>query len=254
VPHAWWRRARQHFGIDAPRMAVRTHLPWPWRLVAGAIVVAIVGGMWWWGFDFGQIFGGLNRKEVEARIASLETHASQLKNEASELRARATQAESDLAMTKAALATISKQALAQQNESTQLKEEIAFLQKLVSDSNKQPGLSIQNVSVERESADRWRYSLLVVRGGNPRDEFDGHLALSVALNAGEPAAAQRAGGLTLPDDQPDQAAALKLRFKYYQRVEGSFQVPAGTAPKALTVRAFESGQSTPRATRNATIS
>ncbi len=254
MPHAWWRRARQHFGIDAPRVAVRTRLPWPWRLVAGAIVVAIVGGMWWWGFDFGQIFGGFNRKEVEARVASLEAQAVQLKGEASELRSRATQAESDLAMTKAALATVSKQALDQQSEATQLKEELAFLQKLVSDSNKQTGLSIQNVSVERESANRWHYSLLVVRGGNPRDEFDGHLALSVDLNVGEPSAAQRPGGLTLPDDQPDQAAALKLRFKYYQRVEGSFRVPAGTAPRALTVRAFESGQSTPRATRNTTIS
>lgn len=210
--------------------------------------------MWWWGFDFGQIFGGFNRKEVEAQIASLEAQAAQLKGESSELRARATQAESDLEMTKAALATVSKQALDQQNEATQLKEELAFLRKLFSDSNKQPGLSIQNVSVERDGADRWRYSLLVVRGGNPREEFDGHLALSVALNGGEPGGAQRPAGLTLPDDQPDQAAALKLRFKYYQRVEGSFRVPAGTAPRALTVRAFESGQSAPRATRNATIS
>jgi len=254
VSHAWWRRARQHFGIDAPRMAVRTHLPWPWRLALGVLVAAIVGGMWWWGFDFGQIFGGFNRKEVEARIATLESEAVLLRSEAVELRSRATQAESDLEMTKGALATVSKQALEQQGEATQLKEELAFLRKLVADSSKQPGLSIQSVTIERESGDRWRYTLLVVRGGNPRDEFDGHLALSVALGGAASDAAPRTSGLTLPDDQPDQAAALKLRFKYYQRVEGSFRVPAGTTPRALTVRAFEAGHSAPRATRNATIS
>lgn len=250
MAHAWWRPLRQHFGIDAPRMAVRTRLPWPWRVGVGALVVAIIGGMWWWGFDFGQIFGGFNRQEVESKLASLEAEAAKLRQEATELRGRATQAESDLAMTQATLATMSKQSLEQQNEATQLKEEVAFLRTLVADANRNPGVSIQRVSVERESADRWHYSLLVVRGGNPREDFQGHLALSVALGGGEP----RTAALTLPDDQPDQAPALNLRFKYYQRVEGSFRVPAGTTPRSLTVRAFESGHATPRATRNETIS
>jgi hypothetical protein len=244
MAHALWRRARQHFGIDAPRMAVRSHLPLPWRLALGVLLGAIVAGMWWWGFDFGQIFGGFNRKELETRVATLETEADALRSEASALRARATQAESALAMTK--------QALDQQNEATQVREELAFLQKLVSDSSTKPGLSIERVSVERDRGDLWRYSLLIVRGGNPRDEFEGYLALTVALAGGD--SAPRPAGLTLPDDQPDQAAALKLRFKYYQRIEGSFRVPPGTAPRTLTVRAFEAGHAAPRATRNATIS
>lgn len=252
MAHAWYRRAAQHFGIDAPRMAVRSHLPWPWRLAIGALVVAMVAGMWWWGFDFGQIFGGVHRQELEARIAELETQNRQLAAELSTLRGRATQAESDLAMSQGALATVQKQLLEQQSAATQLKEELAFLQKLLADSTTKPGLTIERVSVERERGDLWRYRLLIVRGGNPRDEFQGYLALSVALGGAD--AAPRPVGLTLPDDQPDQAAALKLRFKYYQRIEGSFRVPSGTTPRTLTVRAFESGHSAPRATRNATIS
>jgi hypothetical protein len=39
----------------------------PRRVVSS---LAIIAGMWWWGFDFGQIFGGFNRKEVEARLNS----------------------------------------------------------------------------------------------------------------------------------------------------------------------------------------
>jgi hypothetical protein len=31
--------------------------------------------------------------------------------------------------------------------------------------------------------------------------------------------------LALPDEQPDVAGALELKFKYYQRVEGSFRAP-----------------------------
>ena len=64
-----WRRVRQHFGISAPRMAVRTHLPWWGRGAILATLLVVIAGMWWWGFDFGQILGGFNRKEIDAAIA-----------------------------------------------------------------------------------------------------------------------------------------------------------------------------------------
>ncbi len=52
------RRLRQTFGISAPRMAVRTHLSWRWRLPALFGAIALTAGAWWWGFDFGQFLGG----------------------------------------------------------------------------------------------------------------------------------------------------------------------------------------------------
>jgi hypothetical protein len=250
----WWRRARQHFSIDAPRMSVRSRLPWPWRAVVGVSVIAIVAGMWWWGYDFGQIFGGFNRKEVESRIVSLETENARLHAENAQLQARGMQLESDLAMTTGAQTSLSKQALLLQNENSQIKEELVFLQKLVADSNKQVGLSIQRLIVERESEDAWHYSLLLVRGGNPMDELDGHVTLQVVV---QPVAtsgpAPRATIMTLPDEQPGTAAALKLKFKYYQRLEGTIDVPRGAVVRSVSVRAFESGQSNPRATRNLVI-
>jgi hypothetical protein len=47
--------------------------------------------------------------------------------------------------------------------------------------------------------------------------------------------------------------ALSLKFKYYQRLEGTIAVPSGSVVRAVTVRVFESGQSVPRATRNLVI-
>jgi hypothetical protein len=251
---ASWRRARQffrHFRIDAPRMAVRSHLPWPWRAVTLLTLLAVVGGMWWWGFDFGQIFGGFNRKEVEARLATLEADNAKLKSEAQGLRARATHLESELAMTTGSQATLSKQALELTAENSQLKEELMFLQKLVSDSNKQVGLSIARLTAEREREDAFRYSVLVVRGGNPRDEFEGAVTLQATVQpvgvAGHPLV------LTLPDEQAEQAAALKLKFKYYQRLEGTIRVPPGAQLKSLTARAFEAGHPSARVTRTLAV-
>ena len=231
-------------------MAVRTALAWPWRVVGVVALLLIVAGMWWWGFDFGQIFGGFNRREIETRMAALETEAVQLRSEVAELRARSTQLESELGMAKGAEATLGKQARELQSENSQLKEEVVFLQKLFADSSKQAGLSIQRLAVERERDDAFRFTLLVVRGGSSSDDFEGHLGLQVTLQTGPVAGgAARPPVLSLPDEQPDTAAALTVKFKYYQKVEGTFRVPPGAQVRTVTARLYEAGQTTPRATR-----
>lgn len=248
-----WRRVRQHFGISAPRMAVRTHLPWWGRGAILLTLLAIIGGMWWWGFDFGQIFGGFNRKEVEARLVSLEADATKFRTEAAELRARNATLESELAMTRGKQEALSKQTVELTGENAQLKEELAFLQKLVSDSSKTVGLQIQRLDVEPDGEGTWRFSILVVRGGSPKDEFVGNVVIRATL-AATPPAESAAKVIQIPDDDPETSPALGLKFKYYQRVEGRFRVPAGSHVTAVAVRAYESGQSAPRATRTLSLS
>ena len=239
------RRLRQTFGISAPRMAVRTHLSWRWRLPALLGLGALIAGMWWWGFDFGQFLGGLNRGAVAEKQAKLEADAAVARSENAELRARLTELESDLNITRGAQATLSRQALELQNENTQMKEELAFLRTLFSDTGKPGTMTIQRLAAEKDRDDVYRFSMLVVRGGNPADEFSGHLTLLASVAAGG-----HSSMLTLPDDQPDTATALKLKFKYYQRVEGTFRVPPGGQLKSLQARVVEPGQATPKATRN----
>ena len=210
--------------------------------------MAVVAGMWWWGFDFGQFFGGANRQEIEARIAALEAGNVELRKENTRLRGKSAQHETDLAMAAGKESSLSRQALELSAENAQLKEELAFLQQLVADSNKQVGLSIQRLDVERESDDQWRYRILLVRGGSPKEEFNGHVTMQVALQRGA-----TPDVLILPDGQRGSVSALILKFKYYQRLEGIISVPAGSAIRSVTVRAFESGQTAARATRSLVI-
>lgn len=236
-------------------MMVRTHLPWWGRGIVIGTLLAVVAGTWWWGFDFGQIFGGWNRQEVQARLASLEADSTKHQAEASLLRARNIALESELAMNKGTQDALARQTAELADENRELGEELAFLQKLVLDSSKQTGIQIQRLSLEPEGEDIWRYRLLVVRGGSPKDEFDGNLVLQAAFApAPEAPPGTRSGTLTLPDDQPAAKSALTLKFKYYQRVEGRIHAPAGTRITALTVRCYESGQGSPRATRDLQVS
>ena len=237
-------------------MAVRTHLGWPWRAAVALALVALIGGMWWWGFDFGQIFGGFNRKAIEQQLATAEADATRFAQEAAALRQSNSALESELAMTRGAQAALTKQVAELSQENQQVKEEAAFLQKLVSDASKTVGVAIPRLVVERsETDDGWTYSILVVRGGTPRDEFDGHLALAATVSMpGDGPGGGAPATLNLPADQPESAATLKLRFKYYQRIEGVLKVPKGTQVRSLTVRAYESGANVPRATRTLALS
>ncbi len=205
--------------------------------------------MWWWGFDFGQFLSGFNRGQVAEKEGKLEGELAQFREENGKLRARTAQLESDLNITRGAQVALSKQSLELQAENTQIKEELAFMQKLFSDTGKQGTISIQRLTAERERDDAYHYSLLVVRGGNPTDEFAGQLTLQAGLLSGG-----RLATVALPDDQPDASAALKLKFKYYQRIEGTIKVPPGSQLKTLQAKVLELGQPLPKATRSLNIS
>jgi hypothetical protein len=243
------RRVRQTFGISAPRMAVRTHLSWRWRIPALVGLLVLIAGMWWWGFDFGQFLSGFNRGEIAEKAGKLEGELGELREENAKLRARTAQLESDLNITRGSQATLLKQSLELQGENSQIKEELAFMQKLFSDTGKQGTISIQRLTAERERDDAYHYSLMVVRGGNPTDEFAGPLTLLAGLVSGG-----HLSTVALPDDQPDASSALKLKFKYYQRIEGTIRVPPGSQLKTLQAKVLELGQPLPKATRSLNIS
>ena len=118
----------------------------------------------------------------------------------------------------------------------------------------QPPLSlqIQRLEVEPDGADMWRYSVLIVRGGSPQQEFVGNVVIRATL-AGAPPAESAHRVIQLPDDDPAASPALRLKFKYYQRVEGRFKVPQGSRLSGVAVRAYESGQTVPRATRTLSL-
>ena len=119
----------------------------------------------------------------------------------------------------------------------------------MADSSKQAGLSIPRLAVDVDPDGTYRYNLMVVRGGNPKDDFEGHVALQAALSApdGEVVDADAAGR------PAGDAGGPRPGFKYYQRIEGTLRLPPGSRLTALIARAYEDGNTSPRATRSLTV-
>lgn len=235
-------------------MAVRTHLGWPWKAGLAIAFAAVIAAMWWWGFDFGQLLGGANRHEIEARVTTMEADTATAQREAAALREQNARLDSDLAMMRGLQATLERQQKEIQQENAQLKDELSFMQQFLADPNKLPGIGIQRLTVDGRGGEVVRYSVVVVRGGAPKGDFEGQLALQAELMPTSAAGAgSKAMTFSLPDDSPESALPLKLEFKYYQRVEGTFRIPPGYAVSVLTARTYESGVASPRATRTLTL-
>lgn len=242
------RAFRRHFGISAPQLRVRTHLAWPYRFLIWTAALSLVAGMIWSGFDLGRFLAGFDSSAAQRERNQLQQQVTALRSENAELQKRNVALESELQIAQGAQAMLSKQTFALQAENTQIKEDLVFLQRLLADAGKEGAPSIQRMQVQREANDAYRFRVLVVNGGKARDEFAGHLQLQVSLDQ-----AGRRTVLTLPDDQPSGDLAMGVAFKYYQSVEGTFNVPPGSLVKSVQARLFESGGKTPRATQTLNV-
>ena len=55
------------------------------------------------------------------------------------------------------------------------------------------------------------------------------------------------------EDQPETAMALKLNFKYYQRIDVIVRVPPGAISRTLQARVFQAGSAQPKVTQTVNL-
>jgi hypothetical protein len=120
------RRLRGRFGISAPQVAIRTHVPWHLRAFGIGVIVAVLLGVTAWVFDFGRQFAGFNQSELSALQAA---NAAQ-EQEVARLRGLLATSENNLQIEKAAQKQLTDKHGVLVEENTRLKEELAVLERL----------------------------------------------------------------------------------------------------------------------------
>lgn len=120
------RRLRGRFGISAPQVAIRTHVPWHLRVFSIAVLVVLLLALAVWVFDFGRQIAGFNQNEISA----LQSTNAVLEEEVSRLRGLLAASENDLQIEKAAQKELTDKHSVLVEENARLKEELAVLERL----------------------------------------------------------------------------------------------------------------------------
>jgi len=243
------RTLRRRFGIAAPRVAVRTHVPWYLRIAGSVAVVVVALTLAWWTYGFGERFAGFHQSEVERERASMEESFRKLEQESATLRAEASAAARQLQIQAASHESLVKQVKSLADENAALKEDLAFFRTLMAPAGKDGEISLTRALVSPEAVPgEYRYRLLVMQTGQRTKEFQGRLQFVVNVLQDN-----KRGVVTLPDAN-DKVAPYLLSFKLYQRVEGTFKVNPGATVKGVQIRVYENGSNQPKLMQSVNLS
>ena len=242
------RRLRQRFGIAAPKVAVRIHLPWYARWLGIALLLAFSAALAAWIYDAGRRFAGFDRREAEQEITAMRREFDTARSELERLRALANAADSKLSIERTAQQKLAQQIRTLESDNARLREELAIFESMLSADG--PGvapLSIRRFKVERElQPGEYRYRLLMLTSGLRRGEFRGRYELLIRLTENG-----RSAMITLPESADSPAPGFGLEFKHFQRVQGTFRTNPKARVESVQVRVYEAGSVQVRATETA---
>ena len=248
-------KLRQRFGIAAPRVSVRTHVPWYLRWLGIAVMLAFSAALAVWMYDAGRRFAGFDRGEVEQELSAARSELAKLREELERLRAIANAADSKVSIERTAQQKLAQQARGLEQDNARLREELAIFESMLSsDSANAAPLSVLRFKVEPDVLPgEFRYRVLLLASGPRRGkDFQGRLELMVNLTEGG-----RSAMITLPGQGQGQGqsdnAAFRLGFKHFQRLDGVFRVDPKVKVVSVQLRVYETGSPEPKVTRSVTL-
>lgn len=228
-----FRLLRRRLTISAPRMAVRSALPWPFRWAMLAIVLGFCAAIALWAFEFGKDIAGLDKDAKDALIelrSELETSKAEMAKVKSER-----DAAQSIANTSGTLLTSEKavqEQLRAQNklleaENRSLRDDLGFFEKLIPTVATE-SLAIRSLQAEVQNGRQVKWQVLVIQPQKNAPEFNGRLELSFAgTQNGKPWAAALPGG------------GQVIKFRQYGRMEGVLDLPPETVVKSVSAKVLE---------------
>lgn len=219
--------------VSAPRMAVRSALPWPFRWAMLAIVTGFCAAIALWAFEFGKDIAGLDQgtreqlRQVRLENESLHTQLSTLQAQRNMAQSVANTADTLLTAEKVTQEKLADRIRQLEADNQRLKSDLGFFEQLIPAIGA-AGISIRGLQAELQKTGELKWQVLLIQAVKNPGEFRGQLELSFdGLENGKPWTAQ----LT--------AEAQPVVLKQYGRLEGLFAVPTNVVIKSVTAKVLE---------------
>jgi hypothetical protein len=229
------RRLRSRFGIAAPRMAVRTHVPWHWRAASIIVITAASLALAGWVYDAGRSIAGFNSSKMD----TLKSKVHEQEVELTQLRAAVTTTSATLQIEQTTQDQLKKQVASLGADNARLKEELAVFEHMAQGQGGAEGsLSIARLRIEPgDAADDYTYRMLVTQQqGKKGNEFKGMLQLALTVQQGGSNVM-----IILPKAGEAGANRFQVSFRHFQRLEGNFKVPPGGRLISVEARLVQDG-------------
>lgn len=233
------RRLRGRFGIAAPQVAVRTHLPWYVRTlsVLGVIVLSLI--LSGWAFDVGRRMAGFDQSESGQMVASLREQNAVLEAEVARLRSLVLANESSLHIEQAAGKQLAEKNNLLVTENARLKEDLAVFEHLAKLEGKTGvDVSLDRLSVKQEAPGRYRYGFLIALQNSRRGK-EAKLDLQLIVS---PRGTGSDANMKFPGaKERSDSSQYEIVVRNFRRIEGKFEVPETMAIGSVEFRIYEMG-------------
>jgi hypothetical protein len=216
-----WKLLRRRLSVSAPRMIVRSHLPWPLRWAVAALAFGFSAAIALWAFEFGKDIAGLDRSS-KLELADLRVEVATLRAENERATSVANTAESLLRTERAAQERLAQTVRQLEGDAQTLKADLGFFERLLPAAG--VGLMIRGLQAEAKAPGQLRYQMLVMQDGKAATEFVGHYEVVVMGSLGGRAWAQ-----------PMQGGAREVKVRQYARIDGMIEHPAEAVVRTVQV-------------------
>lgn len=178
-------------------------------------------------------------------------------------RQRATRAEKTAEIDRLAAERVRQELLTYRKEVADLEADLAFYRRLMAPDELEKGLGLYafKVSLDQQT-DQYRYSAVVTQAGGKNQVIKGSVAIYLLAREitnpvadpvtdpeqqaeAEPEAEQAPIQRIAISDLPDFAGSspAKLRFRFFQTVEGAFKLPENLSPVSIAIEIKSTGKS-----------
>lgn len=230
---------RRRLSVSAPRMIVRSHLPWPLRWAVVALTLGFSAALAMWAFEFGKDIAGLDRN-ASAELARLRVEVARLQAEREQTMSIANTADSLLKAERVAQERLAQQLKDIESENLALKADLGFFERLLP-AGAQSGVTIRALKAETPSAGRVRFQLLVMQPGKAPREFNGRYEVTLVGTMNDK-----------PWTSSPPEGSKPLQMKQSFRIEGTLDHPPEAVVQALQVKVVDAGGAV-KATQTAKI-
>jgi hypothetical protein len=229
---------RRRLTISAPRMKVRSAMPWPLRWAAAAVVLGFCGAISLWAFEKGKEIAGVDTVAKE-ELLRLRDDVDRLRAERDRVQSILNTSGSAITVERAAQERLAAQVRSLEAENRSLREDLGFFEQLTA-ANGTGAVAIRGLQAEVLAGTQLKWQVLVIQPVKNAPEFRGRLELSLSgLKDGQPWMMPLPGG------------AQPLQFRQYRRVEGMVDLPPQVVVKSVSARVVEGSVS--RAVQNVSL-